>query len=288
MFLIFFRLIRFHQYSKNILVFAPLFFSGMIFNQEKLINSIYAFIFFSMAASSIYILNDIIDIHEDRQHKTKKNRPIASGQVKKNTALIVMIILVLSSMLGSSLIFPSASVIIIGYIILNILYSTVLKHMPIIDILIIAIGFVLRVYIGIEVIKVETSHWIILITFLLALFLGLAKRRDDVLNSAKGRKVRRNIDGYNLDFINSSMSIMASIVIVAYIMYTTSQEVTERLDTNNLYFTVFFVILGIFRYLQISFVEENSGSPTLIFLNDKFLKITIFLWLITFGIIIYS
>jgi 4-hydroxybenzoate polyprenyltransferase len=166
---------------------------------------------------------------------------------------------------------------------MNLLYSFGLKHIPILDINIIAIGFVLRLLMGSAAggDALPLSMWIVLITFLLALFLALAKRRDDVLLAEEGKKVRKSIDGYNLEFINGAMMIMASVTIVFYISYTITEGVT-RFQTDKLYFTVFFVILGIMRYMQITFVEKKSGSPTKILLRDIFLQITILGWLVSF------
>ena len=170
---------------------------------------------------------------------------------------------------------------------MNILYSIWLKHIPILDVSIIGVGFVLRIFAGTAVIQSETSMWIVVMTFLLALFLAFAKRRDDVLLSYDAKNVRKNIIGYNLEFINTAMAIMASVIIVAYISYSVSEEVIKRLNTEYLYLTVFFVIIGIFRYLQITFIEEKSGSPTKIFYEDLFIQLTIIFWITAFGLIIY-
>ena len=165
---------------------------------------------------------------------------------------------------------------------INIFYSFKLKHIAIVDIFIIAFGFVLRLFIGGTCGNIELSHWIILMTFLLALFLALAKRRDDVMLSSQGKTLRKNIDGYNYEFISASMILMSGVIIVSYILYTVSNDVVEKFNTSNLYLTSIFVILGILRYMQITFVEQNSGSPTKVVLTDRFLQITILLWLISF------
>jgi len=281
------KLARPHHYVKNILVFAPLFFSGMMLNEVKFLSSLYAFVFFSLAASSIYILNDLMDVNEDRQHPKKKHRPLASGAIGKLTAVIAMIALLVTSISGSVFISHSVGMLVIIYVAVNILYSIWLKHIAILDVSLIGVGFVLRVFVGTEAIQSQTSMWIVLMTFLLALFLAFAKRRDDVLLQNDGEKVRKNIDGYNLEFINAAMSIMAGVVLVAYILYTVSDEVIIRLNTENVYLTVFFVILGIFRYLQITFVEERSGSPTKTLYSDVFIQLTISCWIASFGFLIY-
>jgi decaprenyl-phosphate phosphoribosyltransferase len=174
------------------------------------------------------------------------------------------------------------------YVVLNIGYCFFLKHIPIIDITIIAIGFILRIYVGSYVANVPLSSWIVMMTFLIALFLAIAKRRDDVLHFMKtGTKMRKVVNGYNLKFIDSSMSVMSAVIIVTYLLYTSSSEVIERLDNEYLFATSIFVILGILRYMQITFVEENSGSPTKILLKDKFIISTVVGWLLSFALIIY-
>jgi 4-hydroxybenzoate polyprenyltransferase len=281
------KLIRPHHYIKNLFVLAPIFFSGLITNEVLLNQSLIAFILFSLAASSVYILNDIMDVSEDRLHPKKKNRPIASGSVPVSIAWVILTCFVVASLVGSWYISANLTYVLILYIVMNILYSLGMKHLSIIDVTMISIGFVLRIFAGSVIIETPPSMWIILMTFFLSFFLGLSKRRDDVLMNANGLKVRRNIDGYNLDFVNAAMVVMASVVIFSYISYTIADSVQERLDTDYLYLTVLFVIVGIFRYFQITFVEENSGSPTKIMISDRFSQINIAIWLITFSYIIY-
>ncbi|MEL6593165.1 MAG: prenyltransferase, partial [Bacteroidota bacterium] len=147
----------------------------------------------------------------------------------------------------------------------------------------------IRVVVGSLVVEepIALSMWIVLMTFLGALFLALAKRRDDVLLAEEGNKVRKSIDGYNLEFINGAMMIMASVLIVSYISYVSATEVQENLHSNQLYVTVLFVILGVLRYMQITFVEERSGSPTRILLGDRFIQLTLLGWVLTYVVLIY-
>jgi 4-hydroxybenzoate polyprenyltransferase len=174
------------------------------------------------------------------------------------------------------------------YFVLNLAYTLKLKHYPLIDVFIIAIGFVLRVIIGGVVTEIELSHWIILMTFLLALFLAFAKRRDDVLIfEDTGICMRSGIQQYNTQFLDQTLTVLASIMIVCYIMYTVSEEVVKRLNCNYVYITSIFVVFGMLRYLQISIVKKNSGSPTKILLKDRFIQITVLLWVISFIFIIY-
>lgn len=281
-------LLRPEQYLKNLFIFGPVFFAGLIDHDNFLLKTIIAFILFSMAASAVYIFNDYHDIKEDRQHPVKKFRPLASGKIKTKTALCLMFILFGFSMTGSYLLSHHFFSILLIYIALNIFYSLKLKHISILDVIIIAIGFVLRVFAGAAVIGISVSMWIVLMTFLLALFLAIAKRRDDVLLANSGVKVRKNIDGYTVEFINAAMVIMSSVVIVSYIFYTISEEVEKRLHTHNLYLTVIFVIVGILRYMQITMVENNSGNPSKLLLKDRFLQLTILGWILVFGWFLYK
>jgi len=282
------ELIRLNHYIKNFFVFLPLFFAIKITDLELLSNAFIAFIAFSFSASAVYIFNDLQDIKEDKQHPSKKFRPIASGAITQSHAIIVMLVLFV---LGFSLmIFLSlqAVSILTAYIALNIAYSYSLKHIAIVDINIIAIGFVLRLLVGSVVTGTLLSQWIIIMTYLLALFIALAKRRDDVLIFLDtGKKMRKVIGGYNIQFLDITMSIMASVVIVSYILYTTSPEVEVRLDSENLYMTSFFVILGIMRYLKIVFIHKDSGSPTKILATDKFMQLVMLGWLVTVTWILY-
>ena len=283
-----FGLMRPHQYVKNLFIFMPMFFVGKMDNVELLYEAFIAFVAFSLSASAIYILNDYRDIEEDRQHPRKQNRPLASGEVSSQQAVLAMLLLAVSGLGLMAWLSIDALLVLLVYVILNLAYSYKLKRVAILDVSIIATGFVLRLFIGATVTSIALSSWIVIMTFLLALFLALAKRRDDVLIFEQtGKKMRQVVDGYNRQLIDTAMAIMAAVVIVAYILYTTSPDVVLRLGSNYLYLTSLFVIIGILRYLQISILLENSGSPTQIVLNDRFMQVTIVLWLAAFGWIIY-
>ncbi len=281
-------LIRPHQYIKNLFIFLPLFFASRITDTALLISALVAFLAFSLTASAVYVLNDCHDVEDDRQHPKKKNRPLASGDISKAHALTVMVLLFITGTALMASVSFIAMAILLGYVIMNIAYSLYLKHVPILDITIIAIGFVLRLFVGSAATDIPLSMWIVIMTFLLALFLALAKRRDDVLIFLEtGKKMRKAIHGYNLQFLDASMGIMASVVIVSYTIYTTSTEVIERVQSDYLYLTALFVIVGVMRYLQVTFVEKNSGSPTRIVLNDRFMQLTLFGWVATFAWVLY-
>jgi len=278
------KLLRPHQYVKNTFILSPLFFSFKFRETDLLLQVLAVTICFCFVASAIYILNDYLDIEEDRKHPRKKNRPLASGAVPVSHAFIMFGALLVVGLGGMAYLSINALIFTGVYVGNNLLYSYRLKHIPLLDVVLISVGFVLRLFIGEAAGEGELplSMWIVLVTFLLAMFLALAKRRDDVLLQAQGKKVRKSIYGYNLEFINGGMMIMASVTIVAYISYTISPDVTHRLKTDQLYFTTFFVIIGILRYMQITFVEQKSGSPTKVLLRDLFLQLTILGWILTF------
>jgi len=283
------KLIRPHQYIKNLFIFMPLFFVGQFDNTELLLNAAIAFVAYSLTASAIYTFNDYHDIEEDRQHPKKKDRPLASGAISKSHAFIIMSVLFVAGFTLMASLSLKAVGLLAGYVVMNIAYSFHLKHVSIIDVSIIAIGFVLRLFIGSAVTNIPLSMWIVIMTFLLALFIALAKRRDDVLIYLDtGKKMRKVNDGYNIQFLDTAMAIMASVVIVAYTIYTTSPEVVARIDSEYLYLTAFFVILGIMRYLQVAFVLKDSGSPTKIVLKDRFMQFTLIGWVLTFAWILYK
>ena len=276
------QLMRPHQYIKNTFIFLPLFFALKIDDLNLLANATIAFIAFSLVASSIYILNDYHDIEEDQKHPKKKNRPLASGAISKKEGIWIMLSLLLAGSLLMLYVSLQAFFIMWVYVGMNVAYSFYLKHIAILDVVTIAIGFVLRLFVGSAATDIPLSMWIVIMTFLLALFMALAKRRDDVLIFLDtGKKMRKVIDGYNLQFLDIAMAIMASVVIVAYIIYTTTTQ------TEYLYLTSLFVIIGIMRYLQIAFVLQDSGSPTKIVLRDRFMQLTIAGWFMSFAWILY-
>ena len=282
------NLARPQQYIKNVFIFLPIFFAHKLFDSHALIQTCWAFVVFCLAASSVYVVNDIFDVEVDRLHPTKKNRPLAAGILGKREAFLFAGILLLSSVLLTLYQLSLTLLVLLGsYLLLNYLYSCVLKKYAIIDITAIAVGFIIRVFAGGLAADLLPSHWLIIMTYLLALFLALAKRRDDLILMSRGQKVRQNIDGYSLEFVSHSMVIMAAVIIVSYILYTVSPEIIKIHKTTNLYLTTFFVIIGLLRYMQITFVEQQSGSPTIIILRDHFLQVVIVLWLLSAYLIIY-
>lgn len=282
-------LIRVRQWVKNLFLFIPSFFAGHLFQTEELLRVGIGALAFSLVASGVYVVNDYRDRFVDRLHPRKKLRPIASGEVG-SLAAWALIVLSISSGLALAAALDIAFVyLLLGYLALNLAYSFGLKNVPILDLFIVSLGFLLRIYGGGILADLPITHWLSIMVLLLALFLIVAKRRDDILINAKnGCVIRKSTESYNLDFVNSCITLLCAVSIVAYIMYTVSPEVTERFDSDYLFITTIFVIAGIMRYLQIIFVENRSGSPTRIFVRDKFILITIGAWILTFYLIIYA
>lgn len=269
-----------------------MFFAGKLLDIHCWIQSFWAFLAFSFIASAIYCINDIKDVETDRNHPKKCHRPIASGAVSVRLATAITVILVALSygiifIELKSKVWESAGIISL-YFLLNLAYSFKLKQYAIIDVFIISLGFVLRLALGGVVCKIWLSPWIICLTFLLALFLAFAKRRDDVLLHEKsGIVARKNIVRYNSDFLNQTLGILASITMVCYIMYSVSPDVETRLGSSYIYITSIFVLAGILRYLQLAIVDSRSGSPTKLLMKDRFIQTCILLWIIAFVIILY-
>jgi len=283
------QLIRPKDWAKNLFLFVPLFFAGMFFETTKLLELFIGFICFSLVASSIYIMNDYRDIEDDKKHPVKKDRPLASGAVNKTTAILIAVLFLAIGFTTAWFLRDKFMFILGIYFLMNVGYSFGLKNIPILDIFIISIGFVLRIKSGSVISLIPLSEWLIIMVFLLALFLAFAKRRDDVLlKLSSGDDMRKAVKGYNLDFINTALSLICAVIVVAYFMYTTSPEIVERLQTYRLYYTCLFVLAGIFRYLQLVFVQQNSQSPTKILYKDRFIQVTILLWILSFYLILYA
>ena len=286
------KLIRPQQWLKNGFVFIPLFFDRRLFDIDSIMPTLCAFFSFCFAASGIYCLNDIIDVDSDRKHSKKCKRPIASGAISISWALNIMKICFALSIaillfLPHDVLWKAASV--IGfYIIMNIAYCIKLKQKAIVDVFIIATGFVLRILIGGFTSGIMLSHWIIVMTFLLALFLAFAKRRDDVvMYQETGVQTRKNVNRYNLEFMNQVITVIACLTMVSYILYTVSPDVIARIGSPYLYITSIYVLAGLIRYLQITIVDVKSGSPTKVLMHDRFVQSCIVGWILTFFVILY-
>ena len=287
------KLIRPHQWLKNVFVLIPMFFGGSLLDPEDIRASLLTFLAYSFVASSVYCFNDINDVEADRRHPVKCKRPLASGAVSMGTAWMLMALMFVLAALMTALLGDRGHILKVGgvllfYYILNICYCAKLKQYAIVDVCIVAFGFVLRVLAGGFATDIEPSKWLVLMTFLLTLFLSFAKRRDDVLRmNETGEPPRKNTIRYNLTFINQAITVTATVTLVCYIMYTVSPEVEMRFHSDMLYLTSVFVLLGLLRYMQIAVVDKKSGDPTKIMLRDRFTQLVVVLWALTFLILIY-
>lgn len=283
------HLLRPKDWAKNLFLFIPSFFAGKLFNLYRFELLIAGFFAFCFLASSIYIINDYRDREDDRRHPEKSKRPLASGKVKPGVALVISACLLAAGVLISYLLDGSGKFLFIAgiYYVLNLAYSFGLKNISIVDIIIVAIGFVLRVKGGSILGNIDITEWLNIMTFLLALFMAIAKRRDDVLlKAATGTEMRRSMNGYSLEFLNTLLALFCAILIVSYINYTVSGALYKQYGWR-LYYTSLFVIAGIMRYLQITFVLNKAGSPTEILYKDRFIQITLLLWIASFYFILY-
>ncbi|SDE12683.1 UbiA prenyltransferase family protein [Riemerella columbipharyngis] len=288
------KLIRVEQWVKNGFVFVPLFFSGNILNIRLFELSFIAFFIFSFTASCIYIINDYSDIESDRNHPEKKNRPLASGAISKSSAKILFLIL-LGAIVGLTIITQSVfelnlwkfGIIILSYFQMNIAYTFRLKHIAIIDITIIALGFVLRVLAGGYITGIVITQWALLLTFVLALVLAIGKRRGELINAQLTGKTRKALDGYNIQFADIALAISCTLAIVCYLMFTLSPEVQEKFHPR-IFYTVIFVVFAFLRYLQQTLVYNKTESPTKIVYKDRYIQITLLIWFVAFVYQIYA
>lgn len=281
-----FLLMRPRQWVKNTFVFAPLFFTPQALSPEAVVATILAFVSFCCVSSGVYCLNDLRDRESDRLHPKKRLRPLASGQVTAPAAIILAFCL-LGAGFGLSLAtVPMVALVLAVYVAVNIAYSLFLKNIAIVDVLVISFGFVLRVYGGALVIGVTPTPWIQICAGLLALFIALAKRRDDVVLEI-GTEHRVSLAGYTRLFLDVCIGVTLSALLVSYMIFTLNDEAMDRLGSDGLFLTVPFVIAGIFRYLQLTLVLERSGSPTELIFKDSFLILSVAGWLLVYGYLIY-
>ena len=282
-------LLRPKHWAKNLFLFVPLFFAGKFFELDKIVLLAGGFFSFSFLASSIYIINDYRDIEDDKKHPEKQYRPLASGSVNKTYSLILSFLLTLAGFAIAYLVDHSGKFLFIAaiYYVMNLLYSFGLKNISIIDILILATGFVLRVKGGAQLAHVNTTEWFIIMTFLLALFMAIAKRRDDImLKISTGTDMRKSIKGYSLEFLNTMLGLFCAILIVSYINFTVTPATHQKFGFR-LYYTSLFVIAALMRYLQITFIHNKAGSPTDVLYKDRFIQVTLLLWAASFFVILY-
>ena len=276
------------QWIKNFFLFAALVFSGRLFVEGDFGRTAAGFALFSLAASGMYLVNDIADIGRDRLHPVKRGRPLPSGRLSVGTAAGAAALLAAGALAGAWALEPAFGWILLTYVALNLLYSFRLKHMVILDVMTIAAGFVLRVLAGAAIIAVPTSEWLIICTVLLSLFLGFSKRRHEltILEGAADDH-RAVLQHYSPYFLDQMIGIVTASTVMSYILYTISDDTVAKFGTKNLLFTVPFVLYGIFRYLYLVHKRDEGGDPTKLALSDRPLLVNVILWIAAASAIIY-
>ncbi len=282
------QLMRPAQWSKNLLLFAALLFSGRLFDGPAFITVCGAFVCFCMVASGAYVMNDVRDCERDRQHPAKRLRPIPSGRVRRGPAVWLALSLMAAALAGSVALGRPFALLTMAYLLLQVAYTFSLKDIVILDVMAIASGFVLRAVGGGVVIDVPISPWLIICTFLLALFLGFSKRRHEIVllegNATEHRTALREYSPY---FLDQMISVVTASTVVAYASYTASPEVHSKLGTDKLYLTIPFVLFGIFRYLYLIHQKEEGGNPTQLLLSDRPLQAGVVAWVLTAALLLY-
>ena len=304
------KLIRVPQWIKNLFVFVPLLFSLHLFEENYFISSFLAFLVFCLASSSIYVINDIVDIEADRAHPEKKNRPLPSGKISVGAALItaaILLILVFWLMMyfNKSFIF-----IVIGFVVLNVLYSFWLKNIVLLDVFSIAAGFTLRVLAGAFVIQVPISSWLILTTMFISLFLGVMKRRSELVMVSESLKQKANpaaaqeeiltslnqhepksrkvLTQYSLNFVDQMATIAAAGVIICYALYSVAPRTVSIFETERLIYTTPFVVFGIFRFMYLEYISGKAENTTKVIATDLFMILDVILYILATVVIIYK
>ena len=273
-----FKTMRPRQWTKNVFVFAALVFDTQLLNADSFLRTLAGFALFCLISSSVYIFNDISDVEADRQHPEKKNRPIPSGKLPISVAWVAGIVLVITTFAISFFLAPGFEAVVIMYFLLNMAYTKWLKHIPIVDVLVIAAGFVLRVHAGVTLISVERfSPWLYVVMTLLSLFLGFGKRRAEIALLAQGAGSHRKVlDGYTLPLLDQYIMIVSGTTIVSYSLYTFSAPNVP--ENHSMMLTLPFVVYAIFRYLYLVQVKHAGGAPEEILLSDRPFQIAMILW----------
>jgi 4-hydroxybenzoate polyprenyltransferase len=271
--------VRPRQWTKNLLVFAGLIFSRGLHEPALVVRSAAAFGLFCLLSGGIYLINDVLDAERDRSHPQKRHRPVASGRLPAPVALGVGIALLVGASVAAFALSTAFGVVAVAYALLLTTYSTGLKHVVIVDTLIIAAGFVLRALAGVVVLHIELSNWLLLCTILLALFLTFGKRRHELLALEAGAADHRPIlEEYSPQLLDQMIAVVTASTLMAYALYTMAPETQARLGTTRLPLTIPFVLYGIFRYLYLLYRRDLGGNPSELFLTDRALLLAVALW----------
>ena len=282
------------QWTKNLFVFAALLFgqrgsAPAFLDPQAILQATAAFAIFCALSGIVYLINDVADREADRLHPLKRARPIASGAVSPRAAIATAVILTIAALSASWLLRPMFALVAVAYVALLALYSGPLKHIVIIDVLTIAIGFVLRAVAGAVAIDVPISHWLLILIILLALFLALSKRRHELVLLADGATGHRPIlEEYSPYLLDQMIGVVTASTLVSYVIYTVSPETVQKFHTEYLGFTLVFPLYGIFRYLYLVHLKEGGGSPSDMLVNDRPLLACVALWAISVAAIIYG
>jgi 4-hydroxybenzoate polyprenyltransferase len=277
------------QWTKNLIIFAPLLFGQRLFDLDALLDASGAFVIFCLLSGVVYLLNDVADREGDRRHPIKMYRPIASGEVPVSAALSLASLLATAALAAAFWLRPLFGVLAVSYVGLLAFYSGPLKHVVIIDVLTIAVGFVLRAVAGAVAIEVAVSPWLYVLTILLALFLALSKRRQELVLLAEGATGHRRIlEEYTPYLLDQMIAVVTASTLVAYAIYTVSPDTIEKFHTNLLGLTLPFPLYGIFRYLYLVHQKEGGGSPSDMLLADRPLLACVALWAVAVAVIIYG
>jgi len=281
------KTMRPRQWLKNVFIFAALVFDLQLLVVKSLLDTFAAFLLFCLTSSLVYIINDLADVKADRRHPEKKQRPLASGELSQTTAIITAVVIALISFFCAFLLNVYFGLIALAYFILMLAYSLWLKRVPLIDVMIIAIGFVLRVAAGVVIIQPELfSPWLILATTFLALFIGLGKRRAEIeLLEAEAGAHRHVLNGYSLELLDQLLTIVLSATLMTYCLYTISSPIAT--DSQAMMLTIPFVIYGLFRYLYLIKMKHIGGAPEEIFLKDRPMQAAVLLWGLTVILVLY-
>ncbi len=285
-----FRLIRVHQWVKNLFVFVPLLFSLHLFNLFYFLQTLSAFIVFCFASSAIYVINDIVDIEADRAHPIKKNRPLPAGDISIPIAVITasfLLVLVFWSMIYFN---NKFILLVVSFVVLNVLYSFWLKNVVLLDVFSIAAGFTIRVLAGAFAIQVPISSWLILTTMFISLFLGVMKRRSELalVSENSGTQSRKVLGQYSLSFADQMGTIAATGVIVCYAFYTVAPRTISIFNTERLIYTTPFVVFGIFRFMYLEYVSGRGENTTRTLATDIPMIINFLLYVLATVVIIYK
>jgi 4-hydroxybenzoate polyprenyltransferase len=281
------KTMRLRQWTKNGFVFFALIFDKQLFLREPFLRTLAGFFLFCLVSSAVYLINDIADVEADRKHPEKKHRPIASGKLSIGAAWVAAVALVLIALPLGYLLAPLFSMYLAAYLLINIIYSRWLKHVPILDVLFVSSGFVLRVGAGVTLITVERfSPWLYVITTLFSLYIGFGKRRAEMSLLEKGAGSHRKVlDGYTLPLLDQFITIVSGMTIVTYSLYTFFAE--NLPENHSMMLTIPFVVYGIFRYLQLIQTGHAAGAPDEVALKDRPLQVTVALWMLTVLVIFY-